>query len=249
MIRYFMNPEDLRQRVRAKVPDWLKRAEARTEAFRQAGKYDEDSKNSIWSEIKEVFLEIQHEKCAYCERKLASRQYGLIEHDVEHYRPKNFVKPWPSKTIARKRKLAYDFPTGAAFQEGYYLLAYNILNYTTSCAPCNRPLKSNYFPIAGSRGPQSDDPASLRAEQPFLPHPVGDSDEDPEELLTFLGVTAVPKSVDFLRQRRAQVTIDFFALNEREEPRYQRAERIVELWIALEERQREMTRSANWPIV
>ncbi|HEX2225046.1 MAG TPA: hypothetical protein VHN15_12660 [Thermoanaerobaculia bacterium] len=234
MIRYPIAPEELRRRIREKVPDWLGRAQTKTEAFRQAGKYAEKSEESIWGEIKEVFLEIQHEKCAYRERKLASRQYGLVEHDVEHYRPKNAVKKWPSKSIAKKRKLAYDFPTGEAFAAGYYLLAYQILNYTTSCATCNRPLKSNYFPISGSRGQPSDDPSTLQGEGPFLPHPVGEMDEDPEEILTFLGITAVPKSQDPQRKRRAQVTIDFFALNEREELRYQRAERILDLWIILE---------------
>ena len=48
-----------------------------------------------WSNIKYLFINIQHNKCAFCERKLAAREDGgAIEHDVEHFRPKNAIKAW-----------------------------------------------------------------------------------------------------------------------------------------------------------
>jgi hypothetical protein len=68
---------------------------------------------------------------------------------------------------------------------------------------------------------------------PFLLFPIGDLDEDPEEVLTFDGLNPVPKVHQGHRMRRAVVTIDFFALAEREELLRGRAEQIVALYLAL----------------
>ena len=49
-----------------------------------------------------------------------------------------------------------------------------------------------------------------------LTYPLGNSDEDPEDLLTFEGAEAIPKpdpTDDPLRWRRGLVMIDFFGLN------------------------------------
>lgn len=191
MIRYPFTLDELRSRIEAEAPGWLGRAAERTERFRRAGRYDEES--GIWSQIKAVYMRLQHCKCAYCERRLASEDFGgAIEHDLEHYRPKGPVLAWPSKAIERERGISYRFATGEAFPEGYYLLAYHLLNYVTACRKCNSPLKASFFPIAGSRGAQSEDPVSLRGEAPFLLYPLGDLDEDPEEVLTFDGINPVP---------------------------------------------------------
>jgi len=197
------------------------------------GRYEEAS--SSWGRIKTLYMEIQHDKCAYCERQLASADHGgTIEHDVEHYRPKNGVKKWPSEAITRERGLSYRFSTGDELPEGYFLLAYHLFNYATACKKCNSPLKANYFPIAGDRRAQSDDPDSLRGEKPFLLYPIGDLDEDPEEILTFIGINPVPRVKSGPRQRRARVTIDFFELDGREELWRERAEKILSVFIALE---------------
>ena len=232
MIRYPVTLDELRSRIEAEAPGWLDHAAERTERLRRAGRYDEEA--GIWSRIKAVYMRLQHCKCAYCERRLAAEDFGgAVEHDLEHYRPKGPVPAWPSETIARERRISYRFGTGDAFPEGYYLLAYHILNYATACKKCNSPLKASFFPIAGARGAQSDDPASLRGEAPFLLYPLGDLDEDPEALLTFDGINPVPRVRRGPRSRRARVTIDFFELAEREELWRGRAEVIVSLYIAL----------------
>jgi hypothetical protein len=96
-------------------------------------------------------------------------------------------------------------------------------------------LKANAFPIAGVRGPQSDNPRKLRPEKPFLLYPVGKIDVAPEELITFSGIIPKPtsKRPSSHKYRRAEVTIEFFALERREILRQQRAERIVALGMAL----------------
>jgi hypothetical protein len=220
MIRYPVDRDALLEAIEAEVPGWLARARERTDRLRAAGRYEESS--GIWSEIKAVFRRLQAQKCAFCERQLAGEPFGAIEHDVEHYRPKSSVRKWPPAS----RAIRYDFDTGDEFETGYYLLAYSVFNYVTACKVCNTPLKSNYFPIAGRRGSATvDNPDRLARERPFLPFPLGDTDSDPEELISFDGILAVPTSPDLVSHewRRAAVTIDFFALNEREELRRERA--------------------------
>lgn len=233
MIRYPISPEELRARIEAEAPGWLENAAKRTEKLRRAGRYDESSPS--WSQVKKVYMRLQQDKCAYCERLLTSEDFGgAIEHDLEHYRPKNGVPGWPSDEIARERGISYRFSTGEPFPEGYYLLAYHPLNYATACKKCNSPLKSCYFPIAGERGAQSDDPADLQSELPFLIYPLGDLDDDPEEILTFVGINPVPRVKKGPRWRRARVTIDFFELDGREELWRERAEKIWNLYSTLE---------------
>lgn len=236
MIRYPVTHSELEEKIKAGVPTWMTRASERTETFRTLGRYEETS--SIWSEIKTVFMEIQHDKCAYCERQLEGQPYGTIEYDLEHYRPKSSVKKWPPrrwppKTIGEQGKLSYRFTTGDLWDEGYYLLAYNILNYAVACKVCNSVLKSNYFPIYGPRGQQSDNPSELADELPLLIFPIGELDKDPEDLLTFNGIVPIPKHSSEYQSYRARVTIDFFVLEKREHLREQRANQIELLWFGL----------------
>ncbi len=228
MIRYHITRSELEEAINTEKPDWLEKARRKTASVRQAGEFNEPDKDNSWGEIKAVYMRLQKEKCIYCERALASEQYGKIEHDVEHYRPKNPVKAWPAK----KMKRIYDFPTGNASAKGYYLLAYNQLNYATACKTCNTPLKSNYFPIAGSRIVNSDDLERLKNEKPYLIYPVSDLDENPEDLITFAGILPVPKVRRGHRYRRARVTIDFFALDTRDELLRSRAEIIQNILLA-----------------
>ena len=99
MIRYDVTPSDLEAAVRRIAPNWLTDAAARTEYFRSVGRYDEDG--GTWSAIKDAYMRLQHNKCAYCERKLSGPPEGRIEHDVEHYRPKSVVKAWPTEAMRR----------------------------------------------------------------------------------------------------------------------------------------------------
>lgn len=231
MIRHPVTRRRLESLIRAHDTTWMDRARARTEAFRAAGRYDERS--GIWSEVKPVFMRLQHNKCAFCERRLAGERFGTIEHDVEHFRPKSEVKRWPSPRIARERGIAYDFATGEETKEGYYLLAYEPWNYVTACKTCNTALKSSYFPVAGPRVSGGKDPRSMKAEKPFLIYPLGSLDDDPEELITFVGPLPVPRARSGHRFRRAQVTIDFFELDTREELLRERAEQIRSFYMAL----------------
>jgi hypothetical protein len=230
MIRYRITPAQLRRLIDAEKSTWLPRAVRATDELRRHGAYVGGGPN--WSEIKGVFMEIQHRKCIFCERQLTGVTYGKVEHDVEHFRPKGAVRAWPTPTITRSRGLTYDFPLGDADPTGYYLLAYEPRNYATSCKTCNSTLKGTYFPIAGTRAPHLNDPDELEQEEPYLLLPLGDRGQDPETILRFTGVTAVPRYRTGHRFRRARVIIDLFALNEREELLYERAKVVTHMFLA-----------------
>lgn len=231
MIRYDISKKELLARIDHVRADWRTRARAATALYRRAGKYGEPGDrlwdvqthgvppNPFWGQIKAVYVRLQKNKCAFCERELSKRPK---DHDVEHFRPKRAVLPWPP--------LSSDPP----FPEGYYLLAYHPLNYATSCEHCNRGLKRSYFPIDGSRISGKDDPVQLRTERPLLIYPIGRIDTDPEDLLTFQGIIPVPKHSDrsTYEYRRAQVTIEFFELGKREELWRGRSKVIQTLYLA-----------------
>ena len=103
MIRYAITLTDLEQRVDAKKATWRTRAAERTAEFVKQGKYEEDS--GIWSEIKSVYMTLQHEKCAFCERQLESVEHGTIEQDVEHFRPKK--KSFPGILLLPARLMEF----------------------------------------------------------------------------------------------------------------------------------------------
>lgn len=212
MIRLPITDADLLNRIDGENATWRARAQARTAEFVANGAYQD--RGNFWSDIKLVFMRLQNFKCVFCERPLAREAVGVIEHDVEHFRPKGRVTAWP-----KARGPTYGFSTGGPAPNGYFWLAYDPLNYATACKPCNSTLKSDAFPIAGSaRGAVGATPAQLLAtEKPFLIYPIGSSDDDPEDLITFEGISAKPKVRSGHRKRRAEVTIDFFRLNTREE--------------------------------
>jgi len=56
---------------------------------------------------------------------------------------------------------------------GYYLLPYNLENYSSSCKTCNTRYKLDRFPIAGRYSMKGTDPRSLLTESPLLIYPVG----------------------------------------------------------------------------
>ncbi len=228
MIRYQITPGELQARIDQLVPTWRTKAAERTEAFRQKGSFEEQ--NSIWSAIKPVFMQLQSNKCGYCERQLSS---GRIEHDIDHFRPKRRVKKWPTDDDARSHGLQYAFDTGDDWVEGYYLLAYSVCNYVAACKKCNSEHKKDYFPIYGSRGQQTDDCEALQSEQPLLIYSIGEIDDDPEELIGFVGIIPVPKQTDGYKKYRARITIDLLGLEDRDDLRIDRAWRLQGLWLAL----------------
>ena len=222
MIRYPADPAeaaalDLDARAEKEKPGWAKRAKTRTAKFKKGKAYDE--RTGIWSEIKGAYMTLQHDKCAYCERRLSD---GKIEHALEHYRPKGNVRAWPdAKAIERLTDntghCPYPGPIDTDFAGGYYLLAYHTANYCTSCGVCNTNYKSDFFPVAGTRPTLALHPSETTAERPLLLYPLGELDEDPEQLITFIGLTPVPVFQAGPKHQRARVTIDFFNLGGRED--------------------------------
>ncbi|MBM3785891.1 MAG: hypothetical protein FJW30_16125 [Acidobacteria bacterium] len=205
MIAYRCTLEELRADIEASAPGWLDRAAKRSEEIAAKGKYEESK--SIWSEVKAVYMRRQGgEKCAFCERKLESQEFGMGEQAVEHFRPKGRVTNWkmaeiPTTPVAKNLR-------------GYYKLAYHPFNYSAACIPCNSSLKGDKFPIAGVYNTNGDDPRELREELPLLLYPIGDFDADPENLIAFHGVVPHPVKKDGVDYRRGYVTIAFFHLED-----------------------------------
>lgn len=157
---------------------------------------------------------------------------AAYEHDIEHYRPKGAVRQWPTERIARDRDLHYDFPLGDEEPAGYFLLTYVPRNYATACKTCNTVMKGSYFPISGPRGEPSPRVEDYRPEEPYLLLPIGDQGHNPESVLRFNGVIAVPRFRSGHRHRLARVMIDLFGFNDREELLYERARAITYLYLA-----------------
>jgi 5-methylcytosine-specific restriction endonuclease McrA len=211
VIRYPITKAELERQIERFKPGWLQRARSRTESFRLQGFYRES--NTIWGEIKAIYIRLQHAKCAYCEKQLEDEERGKSEHDVEHFRPKSSVAKWRVTNLIRDANIPFTPPTSGSSDPGYHLLAYHLFNYATACKPCNSALKGNKFPIAETRKPNSDDPADLRSEKAYLIYPISDVDYDPKKLIRFHGVSPQPVFRSGHRRNRAIVTIAFFELD------------------------------------
>jgi len=217
MIGYKISPKELRKLIGEK---WLIKALAASK--RSSGK---QKLKSIWSEVKPVFMKIQHGKCAFCESLLGKQiAFDLINQDVEHFRPKNGVEAWPTEKLKDKLKLPTDLPESKHNARGYTFLAYHELNYSVACKTCNSTLKANHFPTIKKPNSSGKNPCLLNTkEQPYLVNPVGDYDVKPEDLIGFLGLIPVPLTADPALNSRARVIIAFFGLSIREDLLYGRA--------------------------
>ncbi|MDQ1353986.1 MAG: hypothetical protein QG657_4295, partial [Acidobacteriota bacterium] len=201
--------------------------------FRRLGKYLED--DNIWGRVKIVYMRLQHNKWSFCERKLESTESGgALEFDIEHFRPKSSVKAWPTTAIIEKFNLPDNFPKSAGSDNGYYLLPYHPFNYTVACKPCNTYFKNSYFPIRGVRDIKKDEPRNLKSEQAYLVYPIGDFDADPETIIKYEGIFAVPVENIGENYDRARVIIIFFNLNDRDDHISERVEKISHLYQSLE---------------
>lgn len=229
MINYRIGRAELIAQIGQARPTWTARARARTDDYALAKAYTGGSE--FWGEIKDVYIRLQHEKCAYCEMKLAGKEYASKVHEVEHFRPKSRVRAWPG-TLKRLAAYVPPCPTGSDSAGGYYLLAYNPFNYAIACTRCNSSLKSDYFPVKGKRNFKDEDVGKVFSEQALLIYPISDIDTDPAELITFSGVLAVPVQASGFGYERARVTIDFFDLNH-QDLTIRRAEVLASLYLAL----------------
>jgi hypothetical protein len=237
MIRYAFDQTWVEKEIEKIDNKWLKKAAIRTKGFIEKGFFEETS--SIWSSVKPVYMVLQNNKCIFCERQFEGVEYGRIEHDLEHFRPKGTVDVWPGAGTDAPR---YDFATGDKFDAGYYWLAYDLHNYAAACKVCNSTFKDAFFPIGADRvrlpGNEQDTPSSveLMHEKPLLCYPLGEIDDDPEDLITFRATTAVPVDATGHKHERAKVMIDFFGLNEREQLHLERA-RMISLFGSAFEKQ------------
>ncbi len=231
MIRIEVNKRQLLEAIRVHNPTWLERAANTREANRAAGCCAR--KSPSWSQIKAVYVRLQHRKCAYCERQLSAEEEGPNEWDVEHFRPKAHVTEWIPSLAAETDYSVGDLGSCA---QGYYLLSHHPHNYVVACKVCNSNLKGNLFPIEGTRQSDADDPSRLaKQERPYLIYPLGRLDTDPESLIRFDGLLPIPVACAGYRKRRALATIDVFELAERRTLDDGRAESIVMVWFALEQ--------------
>lgn len=221
MIRYHWDPAAVLAQIQAIDPRWTAKARRRSAAIIKAAKYAE--KSAIWSSVKPVFMLLQHNKCAFCERQFENPDYGKIEFDLEHFRPKSSVEVWPDPI--RHAHLHYEFSTGEHSESGYYWLAYELENYAASCKVCNTIFKSNFFPVATDRARAPDAP--LDEEAAYLCYPLGQRDADPQDLIGFVATTAIPVANTAAARRRGQIIIDFFGLNSRQQLHRERARMIA----------------------
>ncbi|WP_088255906.1 hypothetical protein [Fimbriiglobus ruber] len=230
MVRFPITLVNLQAKINTVDNTWLTRAATQTAAIAAGTAFPMFP--GFWSDIKEVYMELQGSKCAYCEKWLEDER---IEHDVEHFRPKNPVRPWKIPAdIARLGIVVQQPVTGT--EPGYRFFAYNPLNYASACKTCNTILKKNYFPIAGIRDSDAVDPAAVGGEQAFLIYPIGDIDADPETLIEFSGLNPQARSPSGRDKLRAAVTIKIFRLDDwrkGKELNKDRAEFIEKLFWAL----------------
>ena len=227
MVRYPVPRQALIDAIQQHKPSWLQRAKDRTDIYRNAGAYTGGSE--FWGEIKDVYIQLQHEKCAYCETKLQGAQLASKVHEVEHFRPKSSVNAWPPAGDPFQP----GWPVGTASAAGYYLLAYHPFNYAIACTRCNSTLKSNYFPVAGTRDIHGGDPSLMQGEEALLIYPMSDIDDDPTDLIGFEGVTAQARHASGPKRQRALTTIRFFQLNH-QDLTTRRAEMLGQLYVNLE---------------
>ncbi len=242
MIRIAVANEDLLERIRATSPTWLKRAGVKQAKALEKGHVGEG--DGIWSKIKEVFILLQEFKCIYCEFPLpkvdpASADKVAVDHDVEHFRPKNRVTPWPSKeALARRPAIEkYLSEVKAGSPEGYIRLAFDPFNYAVSCKVCNSSYKADHFPIAGHPDAGSTLRSDLDAcERPLLLFPFGETTEDPADFLLFDGPLVRAKPALEPALLRARTLVDFFELDTRQGLLEGRCWMIQLLWPKLEAR-------------
>lgn len=208
MIRYPITANDLDNRIKKLKPTWFGRAQDVLDALSDEPK-SSDFKG-LWSEIKDVYIDLQHSKCAFCEKPLE----GRIEQDIEHFRPKTGVDAWQPPIDLVQAGIKVKQPANGRTEPGYRLLAYHPLNYAATCKNCNTIFKQNLFPIAGTRKPDTKRPPAKSTERPYLIYPIGDADDDPEQLIEFTGCVPQPAKSPGHDRFRAQATISIFKLDD-----------------------------------
>ena len=244
MIRYDISPDELRKRIKSHAPKWFTKVQ-QTLASLPVNPSREDFV-SLWSDIKEIYIDLQCEKCVYCEMEIE----GNISNDVEHYRPKAKVSPWKVPKWLAEAGMQVTAAGASKGDSGYIGLAYEPWNYAASCKVCNSVLKRNLFPIRGPRQSAGTNPRRMKRERPLLIYPIGRLDKDPATLIRFVGIhpeqVAAEGRPDYFR---ALATIELFRLDDavrRKALFASRARLIGNLYGWLENRRNARTGSPAW---
>jgi hypothetical protein len=98
-------------------------------------------------------------------------------------------------------------------------------------------MKKRYFPVESNYMLVGEEPSQMLNEKPLLIYPVGDFDENPENLIRFHGVSPQAVENSGYKRARALVTIEFFHLDNVEKRRNlleERARIIIILYPQLE---------------
>lgn len=155
-------------------------------------------KREVYKGQKDVYMSLDgpfHGKCAYCEKRIFSDQYG----DVEHFRPEARVDDHETGKPITIQQHGH-----TENHPGYYWLAYDYKNLLPSCILCNRDAKRNFFPVEDFRAVR---PGEEEQERPLLVHPCFD-DPATELEIDRTGVL-IPKT------ERGKACRDILKLNER----------------------------------
>lgn len=123
-----------------------------------------DHKIYAHDSVRDVLLDAQHRKCAFCEQRISAANYG----DVEHFRPKG---EWKAKRGSTPHR------------PGYYWLAYAWANLMISCRDCNGGQhKGSLFPLEDEVARVTSHRDDLREERPMFVDPAS---EEPSDFVRF----------------------------------------------------------------
>lgn len=173
-----------------KIPqDWKTKAKALLDELEQCSNAEDRAKiidnhhrknggKTLWSELKDVLLEMSHGKCWYTEAR-----DDVSDWHVDHFRPK-------------KRALDDD----GTPREGYHWLAFDWTNFRIAGSMSNSPHKDaqeetrgkwDYFPLLAVDSRASWDDRDLDKEQPVLLDPTRRGDAG----CIMFDEEAIPKAV------------------------------------------------------
>jgi hypothetical protein len=127
----------------------------------------------------ELWKDIQHGKCCYCEAKIYENGTHHRAGDVGHFRPKNgYIQ---------------DLMANLLIKPSYIWLVYDWDNLLYACQVCNNlPNKGNKFPLLDDTLRAKSPTDDIQVEEPYLINP---SQENPEDHFSFREEFIVPKSV------------------------------------------------------
>lgn len=131
--------------------------------FATTKSWEFDSRIYSAKSVKSALRKAQHDKCAFCESKIAHVAFG----DVEHFRPKAGYRKTPEDALVRP---------------GYYWLAYDWGNLLFCCQICNQRHKRNSFPLFDESRRAKSHHDDINGERPLFIHPAQD---DPRRFLEF----------------------------------------------------------------